>query len=178
MMLLPFQADANRRARLGWPWLHDRFVGVVALGTGEYDAFILPAAYPLSMATEIPVLLTIGMAGTANEVRLIEIDFLVTRRAEKIYVIAVVAGKAPEPVAAVINFANVPCLQSAGFRISVAFLVATRTVSEFQLFVAWLDRECGGFGVELISSQAHINLLGTGDARQCECDNHRQPSQH
>jgi hypothetical protein len=106
-------------------------VGIVALGTGEYDAFTLPAAYPLSMATKKPVSLTICMAGTAYEVRSVKFDFLVTRRAQKIHFFAVVAGQAPEPVAAVINFAGMPCSQSADFWISIPFLVATRTVLEF-----------------------------------------------
>ena len=79
MMLLPFQANADRRGWFGLAWFHGRCVRVVALGAGEYDPFILPAADPLSMATEIPVPLTIGMAGTANEMRLVEADFLVTR---------------------------------------------------------------------------------------------------
>lgn len=78
MNLLPFQANANRWGWLRFAWLRGRCVGIVALGTGEYDAFILPAAYPLSMSAEIPVFLTVGMAGTANKVRLVEIDILVT----------------------------------------------------------------------------------------------------
>lgn len=177
-MLLPFQANAHRWYWLRLAWFHGWFVGVVAVGTGEDDPFLLPAAYPLSVATEIPVLLTIGMAGTANEIRLFEIDFFVTRRAQDIHVFGVVTGKAPEPVAAVINFSYVPCLQSAGFRISVAFLVATRTVIEFRLLVARLEREFLGFRVELISSLAHIGLLGTNDARCGDCGNYRQPAQH
>ena len=79
MMLLPFQTNADRRGRPGFAWFHGRCVRVVTLGTGEYDPLTLPAADPLSMATEIPVPLTIGMAGTANEMRLVETDFLITR---------------------------------------------------------------------------------------------------
>ena len=77
-MFLSFQANADRWLWPGLPWLHGRFVGIVAFGTGEDDPFILPAAYPLSMSAEIPVFLTVGMAGTANKVRLVEIDILVT----------------------------------------------------------------------------------------------------
>jgi len=77
-MLLSFQANANRGVWFGWSWFHRRFVRIVAFGAGEDDAFILPAADPLSVAAEVPVFLTIGMAGTANEVRLVEIDILVT----------------------------------------------------------------------------------------------------
>jgi hypothetical protein len=172
-MLLPFQANANSGGWFRWPWFHSRLVGVVAVGTGEDDPFLLPAAYPLSVATEIPVLLTIGMAGAANEVRLIEINFLVTRRAQIIDVIAGMAGQAPEPVAAMIDLAHMPCPQSTGFRIDVLFLVATRTVTELQFFVARLDRESGSFRVEL-SSLARISLFGSNDARYGDGDNYRQ----
>jgi hypothetical protein len=78
MMLLSFQAKANRLPWLGWPWLHGWFVGVVAVGTGENDPLTLPAAHPLAMGAEIPVFLSIGMAGTANEVGLVKLDLLVT----------------------------------------------------------------------------------------------------
>jgi hypothetical protein len=78
MMFLSFQTNADRWLWTGSPRVHGRFVGIVAFGTGEDDPVILPAAYPLSMAAEKPVFLTIGMAGAANEVRLIEIDLLVT----------------------------------------------------------------------------------------------------
>ncbi len=81
MVLLSFQAKANRLSWHGWPWLHGWFVGIVAMCTGENNPLILPAAYPLAMGTEIPVLLAIGMAGTAYKVRLIELDLLVTRGA-------------------------------------------------------------------------------------------------
>ena len=77
-MLLPFQTRANRLRWHRCSWLHGWLVGIVAFGTGEDDPFILPAAYPLSMSAKIPVFLTVGMAGTANEVRLVEIDILVT----------------------------------------------------------------------------------------------------
>jgi hypothetical protein len=165
MMLLPFQSNANRLTCLGWPWSHGRFVGVVAVGTGEDHPLILPAAHPLAMGAKIPVLLATGVAGTADEVRLLKIDSLVTRCAEIIDVVAIVAGQAPESVAAMINLAHMPCPQPAGFRINVPFLVTTRTVIEFELVVARLDRECGGFGVELISILAPIGLPGTNDAR-------------
>ena len=79
MMRLPFQTDANRWRRLGLAWLHSRRVRIVALGTGKYDPLAPPAAYPFTMTTKIPVPLTVGVAGTANEVRLVEFDFLVTR---------------------------------------------------------------------------------------------------
>ena len=68
MMFLPLEANANRRGRFGFARFHGRGVWVMALGTAEYDPFSLPAAYPLSMTAKIPVPLTIGMAGTANEV--------------------------------------------------------------------------------------------------------------
>jgi hypothetical protein len=81
MMLLSFQAKANRLPWLGWPWLHGWFVGIVAVGTSDNDPLTLPAAHPLAMGAEIPVLLAIGMAGAANEVRLVKLDLLVTRSA-------------------------------------------------------------------------------------------------
>lgn len=137
-MCLPFQTNANRRRWFWWSWFHRRFMRVVALGTYQDHPFILPAADPFAMAAEIPVLLSIGMAGTANEVRLIEIDFLVTRCTQIIHVTAVVTGQAPEAVAAMINFTDMPCLQSAGLRISIPFLVATGTILEFQFGVTWL----------------------------------------
>ena len=153
--------------------MHRRFVRIVTFGADEDDSFILPAAYPLAMATKIPVLLTIGMAGTANEVRLVKIDILVTCGAQKIDVVAIVAGQAPEPVAAMINFTYMPCLQSARFRVRIPFIVATRTVLEFQLIVAWLDSELGSFGIAL-SGLAGISLPGTSDARCCDRKNYRQ----
>ena len=125
MKFLSFQPNADRRPWSGLPWLHGRFVGIVTFGTGENDPFILPAAYPLSMAAEKPVFLTVGMAGAANEVGLVEIDLLVTRVAKIIDVVTVVAGQAPEAVAAMINFAYMPCLQTARFRVRIPFLVAT-----------------------------------------------------
>ena len=82
-------------------------------------------------------------------------------------------GQAPEPVAAMVNFAYMPCLQPAGLRIGIPFLVATRTVIEFRLFAARLDREFRGFGVALYYL-AGISLLGTNDARCCDSDEHRQ----
>jgi hypothetical protein len=63
-----------------------------------------------------------------------------------------------------INFAYMPCPQSAGFRIGIAFLVATRTVIKFQFGVARLDRECGGLGVEQRTGLARVSLLGSDDA--------------
>lgn len=150
---------------------------VVALGADQDHPFILPAADPFAMAAEIPVLLTVCMAGTANAVRLLEIDFLITGGAQKIHVIAIVTGQAPEPVAAMINFTDMPRLQSARFRIGIPFLVATGTVLEFQFSITWLQGEAGGLGVEL-SSLARISLPGTNDAGCGDCQNHRQQTQH
>jgi hypothetical protein len=150
----------------------------MAVGTGEDDPFILPAAHPLAMGTEIPVLLAIGVAGPADEVRLPEFNFLVIRCAQIIDVVAGMAGQAPEPVAAMIDLAHMPRPQPAGFRIDVLFLVATRTIAELQFFIAGLDREVRGFGVELVSGLACISLRGSEDAWHAESDNHPQPSQH
>ena len=132
MMLLPFQANADRRGWFGFTWFHGRCVRIVALCTAEYDPFTLPATYPLSMTAVIPVPLTIGMAGTANDVRPVDVDFLVTRGAQKTDIFTVMAGQAPEPVAAVVDFAHMPCSQPAGFRVRIPFLVAFRTVVEFR----------------------------------------------
>jgi hypothetical protein len=67
-----------------------------------------------------------------------------------------------------INFTDMPCLQSARLRISIPFLVATGTILEFQFGVTWLECEPGGFGVKL-SSLTRINFLGTNDARCGDC---------
>jgi hypothetical protein len=150
----------------------------MALGTGEYDTITVPAAYPLSMAAKIPVSLTIGMTGTANEVRSLESDLLVPRIAQKIHVIAVMAGQAPEPVAAVINFLGVPGLEPTRFGIGVSFFMAPRTGLKFRFLVAPLNGECGGLGVKLIFFLVRLELCRGNQARCANRENNWQPSQH
>jgi len=71
-----------------------------------------------------------------------------------------------------INFTYMPGLETARFRVRISFLMATRTVIEFRLFVAWLDSEGRGFGVALCSL-ARISLPGNKDAGYGDGDNYR-----
>ena len=74
----------------------------MTVGTVVEHPFAAPVCNALSVHTEIPVLLPVGMALTANEICFVESKLLIAKCTQEITLLGLMTNQAPHPTGSVI----------------------------------------------------------------------------
>jgi len=109
--VLEFQSGANGRGGLRCPGLDRRAMRIMAMGAIVQRAVILPVCDTLTVGSEIPVLVAVRMAATADQVCLIEVHRLAKQSLQSIAVVEIMTRQTPDSPTPVLNLRIMRCIQ-------------------------------------------------------------------